>query len=237
MMKAKILIVGMMLAGLSATTAWGDILFTTSGTTTGGSVSGSANFALSGGDIIVTLTNTSSVTAVAQVLDALNFTLTGGSGLTLIGVAANGFEDCTGASCAAVSSFVNQSKQTLAGCAPGTCGSPYTWTYSAPLLAAGAGSYKPGGIVNTGITQADGLPNAEHNDYLVGPVTFTFSYTTAPTGVTSTTFFWGTTPETTTGVPPNGTTFSAPVPDGGMTVMLLGGALVGLEALRRKVRA
>lgn len=28
-----------------------------------------------------------------------------------------------------------------------------------------------------------------------------------------------------------------PVPDGGMTLMLLGGALVGLEALRRKVRA
>ena len=31
--------------------------------------------------------------------------------------------------------------------------------------------------------------------------------------------------------------FGTSVPDGGMTVMLLGGALVGLEALRRRVRA
>ena len=113
-MKAKILVIGMMFAGLSATTAWGDILFNTSGTTSGGSVSGSANFALSGGDLLITLTNSStSVRAIAQVLDGLSFTLTGGSGLALVGVAAaNNFEDSTGSTCQQVTTFVNQSHQT-----------------------------------------------------------------------------------------------------------------------------
>ena len=102
MLKAKVLVVGMMLAGLFATTAWCDTIITstTSGTTSGGSVSGTAVFDIGASSMTVTLENTtSSVSTIAQVLDGLGFTLTGGSGVTLTSVAAAGFEDCTSGSC------------------------------------------------------------------------------------------------------------------------------------------
>lgn len=38
-------------------------------------------------------------------------------------------------------------------------------------------------------------------------------------------------------ITPTMTMMVVPVPDGGSTLMLLGGALAGLEALRRKLRA
>ena len=164
----------------------------------------------------ITLSNTGPVASVAQVLDGFGFTLTGGSGLALTSVSANGFETCTG------------SGPSMTCGSTGTGTSPYGWTLSdSYLLAAGAGSFKPYGIVNTDIVAADGLGDSPHNPYLIGPVTFDFSFTAAPTAVNSATFYWGTRPETTGGT----------VPDGGVTVMLLGGALVGLESLRRKFRA
>jgi hypothetical protein len=205
------------LMAMGAPRASADIIttFTTSGTTSGGNVAGTATFDISGTGMTITLENTGPIASIAQVLDGLGFTLTGGTGLALTNVSAKGFETCTG----------NGNSTT---CSPsGTGTSPYGWTLGdSYLLAAGAGSYKPYGIVNTGITGADGLGNSQHIPYLIGPVTFDFSFTTAPTGVTAATFYWGTKPETTHGS----------VPDGGVTLMLLGGALVGLETLRRRFR-
>src|SRR5207237_572256 len=61
-------------AGLTSTAQ--ALLFTTSGTTSGGAVSGSADFAITGSALIITLTNTTgSVGTIAQVLDGLTFTL------------------------------------------------------------------------------------------------------------------------------------------------------------------
>src|SRR5579862_4343382 len=40
----------------------------------------------------------------------------------------------------------------------------------------------------------------------MGPVTFTFSFTTAPTNISAVTFLWGTTPESTTGSSSGGST-------------------------------
>jgi hypothetical protein len=73
--------------------------------------------------------------------------------------------------------------------------------------------------------------NGPHNPFLNQSATFVVDVTgvTADTTITSATFSFGTTP----GIDVPGTTT---VPDGGMTVMLLGGALVGLATLRRKFR-
>jgi hypothetical protein len=221
-MKTRFLAVGMMLAGLGAATAWADIFtFSTSGTTSGGSVSGSATFDISSSAMTITLANTGPIASIAQVLDGLAFTLSGPvTGLALTSVSANGFETCIGSG-----------NSTTCG-AGGTGTSPYGWTISGLnpyLLSAGDGSFKPYGIVNTGITGADGLGDLPHNPYLIGPVVYNFTFSTAPTDVDAATFYWGTIPETTPGVPN--------VPDGGVTLMLLGGALVGLETLRRRIRA
>lgn len=212
------------LLGLGARPAFADFLFSTSGTTSGGSVSGTADFSVSGTTLTLTLTNTTaSPAAIAQVLDGFLFNLTGATSLTLNSVSAtNGFENCTTGTCTSDSLFHTYNGS---GTVTGTLSSPYGWTVSPSFtLAAGAGSLHPGGIVNTTVTSADGIPNGEHNDYLVGPVTFIFTANGIVTGVSGVTFEWGTTPETTGGS----------VPDGGTTAVLLSFALVAIGLVSRR---
>lgn len=241
MMKTTFLAIGLMLAELGVTAAWADTTYsaTTSQTINGvGQVAGTAAFDISSTGMTITLTDTTpSIVTVGQVLDGLDFTVTGGSGLALTSVTASGFIDCTTGTCTAVSSFDNDHTNN-----PET--SPYGWSLAPTYhLAAGNGSYKPAGIVNPLVKPDSSIPNDQHNDYLTGPVTFDFSFTTAPTAIKSATFYWGTTPNTTSGTvtnttPSNGGSGSGGngVPDGGMTLMLLGGALVGVETLRRRLR-
>jgi PEP-CTERM motif-containing protein len=216
------------------------LLFTTSGTTSGGSVSGTADFELTGLDSFeITITNTTtSVVDIAQVLDGLGFTLTGGSGVTFTGVTATGFENCTSGSCVSDSVFHDYT-HVPPNPSPTVIGSPYQWAFTASGLFAGGGSFKPGGIVNDSITGANGLPNNQHNDFLLGPVAFDFSFITAPE-MSDVTFYWGTRPETTTGnsggcsTPPCGVLEQAPEPG---SLALLGLALSGLAWTRRRFKA
>jgi hypothetical protein len=116
-----------------------------------------------------------------SVITGILFTLVGG--INSLGAATasfpipqpNGqnFMDCADqAGCVKTATFDDD------GNAPFTQGSAYGWTATggpAFTLAAGNGSWKPAGIVNTGTTSGGSIPNAQHNDYLIGPVEFSFS--------------------------------------------------------------
>jgi hypothetical protein len=213
---------------LAGTLAHADVTFTTTGTTSGGSVKGTAKFVIGASQMTLTLTNTTTtVASIAQVLDGLDFTLTGGSGLSLNNVSATAFEDCSSGTCTTDGSFEDHTPPPP----DTTLTSPFNWQLSgAYSLYAGNGSFKPAGIVNSSVTGSGGIPNAPHNDYLLGPVTFTFDFQAAPTDVTAATFYWGTEPEST-----RGTEQIIPTPEPGALV-LLGTAVLSLGLGLRKRR-
>ena len=165
----------------------------------------------------ITLENTSGIVGgISSVLDGFGFTFsTAPSSIMLSSVAASGGIIYDG------SNFV-----------PYTSGSsPYGWGVTGsttPLLAAGNGSFKPWGIVNSNYDTTDGMPNAQHNPYLLGPVTFTLTLNglTEIPNITGTTFYFGTSGDTQSGIP-------APVPEPA-TVLLLGSGLLGLAGYGRK---
>jgi hypothetical protein len=233
----------LVLLALGAVPAFADLTFSTSGS---GGVSGSAVFHVAGNTLTITLTNgTQSLSSIAQVLDGFAFSVTGGSGLALTNVSASGFIDCqAAATCQTVNTFVdwgNQNPGAGSGCTgtgTGTsCTSPYTWGYSGGLLAAGgsAASLKPGGIVNNSVN-GNPVQNAQHNDYLLGPVAFAFSFSGAITNVSNVSFYWGTQPLITSGVLSGGGNLSGgggnvPEPT---TIVLLGSILMATTVVLRK---
>jgi hypothetical protein len=229
----------LVLLALGAVPAFADLTFSTNS----GGVAGTAVFHVSGNTLTVTLTNnTSGINTVADVLDGLAFSVTGGASLSLTNVAASGFIDCTGANCVSTSTFIdwgNANPGAGSGCTgsgPYTCTSPYTWGYSGSLLSAGAGSYKPGGIVNSTVTNLSSIPNSQHNDYLLGPATFSFTFSGALTNVSNVSFYWGTQPAITSGVLSGGGNLSGgggnvPEPT---TIVLLGSILMATTVVLRK---
>lgn len=215
---------------LSSSSAFG-ILFTFSGTAGDGRpMNGTAEFTTTATTLTIVLTNTAGagqLGGISSVLDGVGFTFsTAPTSLTLTGVTStNGTYNCTSGSCIATAGPTSDNTTF------------YSWgtsagTLASPILAAGDGSYKPYGIVNSNITTTDGIPNSQHNDYLNGPVTFIFSVTgwTDPASITSATGYFGTVPDSTEGTPfePN-----TEIPEPATVVLLASGLLPLLRRYRK----
>jgi hypothetical protein len=217
---------------IAASASAAPIIFTASGTAGDGrpeNGKATINFA-SLTSMTITLENTAGVGqlgGISSVLDGFALTFPSApTGITLTGVTVGGLPlgyDCTSTACVAV--------------APGS--SPFGWgvmtsgtfngvaaSLATPLLAAGNGSYKPLGIVNNNITHTDGIPNTQHNNYLNGPVTFSFTVSglTQIPNVTAAKFYFGTVPDSVTGT-------LVPEP---ATLAMLSGGLVGLATFGRR---
>lgn len=116
----------------------------------------------------------------------------------------------------------------------------FGWTYKPATgeLEAGNGSLKPNGIVNSNIQTTDGIPNAQHNPYLNGPVTFHVGLEglSAAPAVQRVTFEFGTEPDSVVAypdgppIPP-----ASAVPEPG-TLMLVGTATMAGGAVPRRFR-
>lgn len=164
---------------------------------------GGGTFALT-----ITLENTAGpgqLGGVSSVLYGLVFNLSGGGTLSLTGASAVGAVDCSSGTCMSVATPT------------------ITWTYGSGQLLA---PLPHQGIVNNNIVTTDGIPNAQHNPYLVGPVTFTFLLTGGPINgdptVSDVLFRFGT---------GDGEFVSAPEP---ATLLLLGLGLLGVVLLGRR---
>lgn len=176
-------------------------------TTIGGDgtpIAASADFTWNGNVLDLHLSNdTGSIGKIIQELTGVNFTLSGDP--TLVGVSgtAEGSVNCVGVAAAAPCNFDSTPVDAF-GTPPNLDGhgaSPNGWTflpnYALFTFAAGAGSYKPYGIVNDSITgsgTSGGTSNAQHNPTLLGPVDFQFVFAPfdATPNVTGIQFYWGT---------------------------------------------
>jgi hypothetical protein len=146
--------------------------------------------------ITVTLKNTDMATigGVSQTLVGVTWTFDDGNSpgtLTLSTTAsAAGAVDCSSgaATCPSVTPTGTDFGWGLdAGSGPGGA------SVTSPNLFAGDGSGKNQAIVTSNIDgSSDGLKSGPHNPYLVGPVTFTFTYTGTVTSIDSAKLYFGT---------------------------------------------
>lgn len=230
MAKGRPALLIMLFTLLMARSALADVTYSTSGSDSDGAVAGTAVFSVSGSDLYIILTDTSSVIGAAgQVLTGLDFTVTGGSGLTLIDVTPTTYDDCSSGTCTSIT----EAKYVMEN---GGSSPLHGWVQSSAYLIE-AKQLHPNGIVNPSVVSGNPSITGNHNPYLGGPVTFEFSFTTAPSSVTAATFHWGTTlSTTTTGSDAGPTALSAVVPEPA-SVLLLGTVFLALASVLRRKRA
>jgi len=220
-------IVGACCLALSASAATITYSTATGATTGGGAVSATATFTTGDGTLDITLQNLlANPGNIAQVISDLEFTLSGGQTTGTL------------TSSSGTTIFVNSDHSTT----PGTTG-PTGWglnqNVAGGLQLDALGFVGPAGLlIGPGpYTDANAsiAGNGPHNPFIDQTATFSLSIAgvTADSTVTSATFSFGTTEgaELVPGFPPEG----GPVPDGGMTVTLLGVAFTGLALVRRKL--
>ncbi len=160
------------------------------------------NFAVPGA-FTLTLDNIGNLNGIASVLDGFNFNQSGLTSLALTGISSSdGLVTCTSTSARKGScTDSNPGAQSLSDWSVSSTG-------SAVSMSAGRGLH-PYGIVNDSADtwvakhgRKGGLTNPQHNPYLEGPVTFTFSVgpdSMLPT-VTDFQFLFGTRPDVISGV-------------------------------------
>ena len=177
------------------------------------------------------LTNIGNIIDIASVLDDFSFNIGGTfSNLSLNTITGGGFVDCTA------------SDNTTSSCSNnGVLNANGKWSSTVSAnnvsLVAGVGEH-PYGIVNNSIFangNLDGLRNGEHNPYILGPVTFSFSVTeTSIPTISNVVFSFGTKPDFINGVP--GTSPDTPLPEP-ESLALLAIGLLSLGLARRKNRS
>jgi hypothetical protein len=143
--------------------------FTFSGTSPGDGrdQNAKASFTANGTTLIIDLWNTggaNQVGGISSVLDGIAFSFV--SSITSItpttGSAPDGMVNCTGVSCVFDNTPASETNSTPFGWKDQhSGGSPFTTEVFAPQ------GFKPKGIVNANLTHTDGIPNAQHNPYLV----------------------------------------------------------------------
>ncbi len=241
-MKTRLILATLVLALLTGQ-AFADQIFSFSGTTTGGLAAGAtadfSNFTASGFDL--TLTNTSNVQQIGQTLTGIAFHLSSTpGGLSLGTVTPASIWNCGNT-----------------GCTAGSGSSPYYWgtsksSGSTIALEAGTGAggtqWHPYEIVNNSIFASctgtvahpkkclDGLGNAQHNPYLMGPVKFHINlsgYTGSTIIPGNVTFYFNTNGENGSGGCTGGCTPTRKTPEPGAMPLLAAG-LVSVAALFRR---
>ncbi len=187
---------------------------------------GSATFSFTTpNSLSITLENTAAagqLDTISSILDGVSLTLSNTpSGVALAGAQATGTVTVTATSVTFANPGISDTGST-----------PFQWGIQMQggtiLLFAGGGSYHPYEIVNGNITSSDGLSNGTHNPYLNGPVTFNIGLTglSSIPDVTSAGLYFGTTPDI---QPANPT----PLPS---AILLLGPGLIGLAAVKRRIK-
>ena len=206
--------------------------FTVSGTGSDGALSAQADFTISNGQIIVTLTNTlsaSTIVSVGQTISDLSFNLSNLAGTP--GTALASGQQGNVNSGATVTYTTGSPGRFI-----GVGGGSYTVSGDTVSLEAIGGSQPTELILpamTNGGTYASGNPGlVSHNPYTIGPATFTLALSgvTSSTTITGVTFSFGTGPDT---FLQTGSNPPPPIPEP-TSIALLGTGMAGLAAMIRR---